>query len=319
MSSVLVTGGAGFIGSHLVERLVLDGHRVTVLDDLSGGQMDNLAEARRAPDRHMRFQRCDLVDDAMVPLVIHAKPEIVFHMAASVDVRRSVEDPIADASHNVLGTIQLLEACRLADVRKIVYANSGGAMYGEPPVSALPVAEDYDGHPVSPYGASKRAVEEYLHAYYALYGLDWTSLALANVYGPRQDPRGEAAVVPIFATRMMAGHVATIYGDGSQTRDFVFVDDVVQAFVLAMDAGSRLRCNVGSGRETSVNELFRTLVDLTGYDQEPYYAPERPGELQRIALDNSRAREVLGWEPWTDLQRGLATTLEWLKRIADGG
>jgi UDP-glucose 4-epimerase len=314
MTSVLVTGGAGFIGSHLVDRLVLDGHHVTVLDDLSAGRMSNLAEARRAPDRHLRFQRCDLVDDAVAPLVIHAKPDVVFHMAAHVDIRRSVEDPVADATRNVLGTIQLLEACRLAGVRKIVYANSGGAMYGDAPTSALPVSEAYDGHPVSPYGASKRAVEEYLHAYHALYGLDWTSLALANVYGPRQDPRGEAAVIPIFATRMLAGHVATIYGDGSQTRDFVFVDDAVEAFVLAMHAGSQLRCNVGSGRETSINDLYRMLVDLTGYDQEPYYAPERPGELSRIALDTTRADMELGWRPWTDLQRGLAATLEWLKR-----
>jgi UDP-glucose 4-epimerase len=180
----------------------------------------------------------------------------------------------------------------------------------------LPVSEDFDGHPVSPYGASKRAVEEYLHAYSALYGLDWTSLALANVYGPRQDPQGEAAVVPIFATRMLAGHAATIYGDGTQTRDFVYVDDVVQAFVQAMDRGSRLRCNIGSGRETSVNDLYRTLVDQTGYDQEPYYAPARPGELQRIALNTSRARAELDWRPWTDLQRGLAATLEWIKRNA---
>jgi UDP-glucose 4-epimerase len=316
---VLVTGGAGFIGSHLVERLVLDGHHVTVLDDLSGGRMDNLAEARRAPDRHLRFQRCDLVDDALAPLVIHAKPDVVFHLAAQIDVRRSVEDPIADATYNLLGTIQLLEACRLAGVRKIVYANTGGALYGDPPASALPVREDFDGHPVSPYGASKRAVEEYLHVYHALYGLDWTSLALANVYGPRQDPRGEAAVIPIFATRMLAGHVVTIYGDGTQTRDFVFVDDVVHAFVLAMDGGSQLRCNIGSGRETSVNDLYRTLVELTGYDQHPYHAPARLGELHRIALDNTRARDALGWEPWTNLQHGLATTLEWLKRIMDGG
>ncbi|HSK96233.1 MAG TPA: NAD-dependent epimerase/dehydratase family protein [Euzebyales bacterium] len=314
MSSVLVTGGAGFIGSHLVDRLVLDGHHVTVLDDLSRGRMNNLAEARRAPDRHLRFQRCDLVDDAMAPLVIHAKPDVVFHLAAHIDVRHSVEDPVADATRNVIGTIQLLEACRLAGVRKVVYAQSGGAIYGEPPVDELPVPEDFDGHPVSPYGASKRAVEEYLHAYHALYGLEWTSLALANVYGPRQDPRGEAAVVPIFATRMLAGHVASIYGDGTQTRDFVYVDDVVHAFVLAMDRASGLRCNIASGRETSINDLYRALVEQTGYDQEPYYAPPRAGELQRIALDVSRARDELGWRPWTDLPRGLAVTLEWLKR-----
>ena len=315
MTAVLVTGGAGFIGSHLVDRLLVDGHLVTVLDDLSRGRMDNLSHARRAPDRHLRFQRCDLVDDALAPLVIHAKPEVVFHLASQIDVRASVEDPRADATINVLGTIQLLEACRLAGTRKVVFASSGGSLYGEPPPEALPVSEDYPGHPVSPYGASKRAVEEYLHVYSALYGLDWTTLAFSNVYGPRQDPRGEAGVISIFGARMLAGHGVTIYGDGNQTRDFVFVDDVVHAFVLAMDRGSRLRCNIGSGRQTSVNDLFAELVQLTGYDQQPYHAPERPGELRRIALDAGRARQALDWEAWTDLPRGLASTLEWLKHI----
>lgn len=315
MTSVLVTGGAGFIGSHLVDRLVLEGHRVTVLDDLSRGRMENLAQARRAPDRHLRFQRCDLVDETLVPLVVRAEPEVVFHLASQIDVRRSVEEPVVDATVNIIGAIQLLEACRLAGTRKVVFASSGGCIYGDPPAHALPISEDYEGHPVNQYGASKRAVEEYLHTYDALYGLDWTTLAMSNVYGPRQDPRGDAGVVSIFGSRMLAGHGVTIYGDGKQTRDFVYVDDVVQAFVSAMDRGSRQRCNIAAGEQTSVNKLYDELVELTGYDQEPYYAPGRPGELLRIALDTGRARRALDWRPWTGLPAGLSTTLEWLRGV----
>jgi len=314
MTSVLVTGGAGFIGSHLVDRLVLAGHDVLVLDDLSSGRMNNLDHARRTPERHLRFQRCDLVDPSAAPLIIHAKPEVVFHLAAQMSVRHSVEDPAHDATVNILGTIRLLEACRAAGTRKVVFASSGGTIYGEPPVDALPVGEGFDGHPGSPYGASKRAVEEYLHVYQTLYGLDWTSLALGNVYGPRQSPDGEAGVVSIFGARMLAGHGVTIYGDGTQTRDFVYIDDVVQAMMLAMQRGSRLRCNIGTARQVSVNELFAQLVELTGYDQEPYRAPARPGELAHIALDVRRAGRALEWRPWTELAQGLASTLEWLKQ-----
>jgi UDP-glucose 4-epimerase len=313
VTSVLVTGGAGFIGSHLVDRLVLAGHDVLVLDDLSTGRMENLEQARRSPDRRLRFQRCDLVDPSTAPLIIHARPEVVFHLAAQLDVRHSVEDPAHDATVNILGTIRLLEACRAAGTRKIVFASSGGTIYGDPPADALPVYEDHVGHPGSPYGASKRAVEEYLHVYDNLYGLDWTSLALANVYGPRQDPRGEAGVISIFGARMLAGHGVTIYGDGSQTRDFVYVDDVVQAMVQSMQRGSRLRCNVGTGRQVSVEELFTQMADLTGYNQEPYHAPRRPGELMRIALDVRRAARALEWRPWTRLDEGLSATLDWLK------
>jgi UDP-glucose 4-epimerase len=314
MTSVLVTGGAGFVGSHLVDRLVLAGHDVLVLDDLSSGRMDNLEHARRTPERHLRFQRCDLVDPSAAPLIIHAKPEVVFHLAAHMGVHHSVDDPAHDATVNILGTIRLLEACRAAGTRKVVFASSGGTIYGEPPADALPVAEDYDGHPASPYGASNRAAEEYLHVYEALYGLDWTSLALGNVYGPRQSPDGETGVVSIFGARMLAGHGVTVYGDGTQTRDYVYIDDVVQAMMLAMQRGSRLRCNIGTGRQVSVNELFALLVELTGYDQEPYRAPARPGELAHIALDVRRAGRALEWRPWTELAQGLASTLEWLKQ-----
>ncbi len=313
MSHVLVTGGSGFIGSTLVDRLLEEQHEVTVVDDLSTGSLDNLRQARdRAGDR-LDVVQLDIAVDGLEDVVARSRPAVVAHLAAQADVRRSVADPVRDAMVNLVGTVRLLEACRRHDVGKVVFATSGGTIYGEPAADELPVPETYDGHPVSPYGASKRSVEEYLHTYAALYGLRWTALALANVYGPRQSPEGEAGVVSIVGGRMLAGAPVVIYGDGEQTRDFVHVDDVVDAFVRAMAAGDGLRCNVGTGEQTSVNELFAELAGLVGYDREPEYAPARAGELQRAALDVSRAAAELGWKPRTSLREGLANTLEWLR------
>jgi UDP-glucose 4-epimerase len=313
VTRVLVTGGAGFIGSTLVDRLLADGHEVTVVDDLSTGKLGNLAAARRDPDLPLSFQRLDITSDALDRAVAQAEPEIVAHLAAQIDVRHSVADPVHDAMVNVIGTVRLLDACRRTNVEKVIMATSGGCIYGEPAAEELPVAEDYPGHPHSPYGASKRGVETYLHTYEALYGLRWTSLALGNVFGPRQDPFGEAGVVSIFAGRMLAGEPVTIYGDGEQTRDFVFVDDVVHAFVLAMSRGDGLRCNIGTGHATSVNHLFAEMADLTGYDREAVYGPARTGELDHIALDTRRAQAELGWKPWSTLREGLAATVEWIR------
>jgi UDP-glucose 4-epimerase len=309
---ILVTGGAGFIGSNLTDRLLADGHEVTVVDDLSTGRLTNLAQARRDPDLPLTFQRLDLTSDALERAVAKAAPEVVLHLAAQIDVRRSVSDPVRDALVNVVGTVNLLESCRRHDVRKVVFTTSGGCIYGEPEEADLPIAESYPGHPHSPYGASKRGVEEYFHTYQALYGMDWTSLALANVYGPRQDPLGEAGVVSIFAGRMLEGEQVTIYGDGEQTRDFVFVGDVVDALVAAMDRGDGTRCNIGTGERTSVNQLFAELAALTGYDRPALYAAARPGELQHIALDTMLAAVQLGWKPTTSLREGLSATLGWM-------
>lgn len=313
MARLLVTGGAGFIGSQLVDCLLADGHEVTVVDDLSTGHLFNLQQARRTPDLPLRFQRLDITSDALERAVAKAEPEAVLHLAAQVDVRHSVADPIRDAMINVLGTVNLLEACRLHGVGKIVMATSGGCIYGEPPAEDLPLDEDYPGQPISPYGAGKRGVEAYLHAYEAMYGLRWTSLALANVFGPRQDPAGEAGVVAIFGRRMLDGLPVTIYGDGRQTRDFVFVNDVVEAFLLALEGGDGQRLNIGTGVRTSVRELYDELADLTGYDRAPELAPERLGELRDIALDTARARQSLGWKPATTLRDGLAETVAWLR------
>ena len=310
---ILVTGGAGFIGSNLVDRLLADGHEVTVVDDLSTGKLTNLQQARRDPGLPLRFVRLDLTSDALIPAVERAAPEVVLHLAAQIDVRRSVDDPVHDAMVNVIGTVNLLEGARRAGTSKVVFTTSGGCIYGEPDEDELPIDESYPGHPHSPYGASKRGVEEYLYTYEALYGVRWTSLALANVFGPRQDPAGEAGVVSIFGGRMLDGLPVTIFGTGEQTRDFVFVGDVVEAFVRSMRSGDGLRCNVGTGTATSVRELFDELAAITGYDRRPELAPPRLGELQHIALDCTRAREALGWEAATPLRAGLEQTVAWIR------
>ena len=313
MTRVLVTGGAGFIGSNLTDRLLAEGHEVTVVDDLSTGKLVNLQEERRNPDLPRSFQRVDITSNALERVVAKAEPEVVLHLAAQIDVRRSVQDPIRDAMVNVVGTVNLLEASRKHGVRKIVFTTSGGCIYGEPAASDLPISEDFDGHPHSQYGASKRGVEEYLHTYEALYGLQWTSLALSNVFGRRQDPLGEAGVVSIFGGRMLRGEPVTIFGDGEQTRDFVFVDDVVHAFVLSMERGDGQRFNIGTGEQTSVNQLYAELASISGFDQPASYAAERPGELRHIALDARRAASELGWKPWTTLREGLTETVDWLR------
>lgn len=308
----LVTGGAGFIGSHLVDRLLEDGHDVTVLDDFSTGKLANLEPAQRRFGERLQIRALDVTSPDLAHAVDQARPNVVLHLAAQIDVRRSVADPVGDAMINVVGTVRLLEACRLHGVSKIVFTTSGGCIYGQPEPSDLPIDETYPGHPRSPYGASKRGVEEYLHTYAALYGLRWSSLALGNVFGPRQDPSGEAGVVAIFGRRMLRGQPVTIFGDGEQTRDFVYVGDVVAAFALALDRGDGLRLNIGTGKATSVNALFRALAGVIGNGVTPQYRPERPGELRHIALDARLAVSALGWKPQTELREGLNATVSWL-------
>jgi UDP-glucose 4-epimerase len=239
-------------------------------------------------------------------LIQRRQPEVVFHLAAQADVRVSVERPAFDAEVNLLGTINVLEGARLAGARKIVFASSGGTIYGEP--EELPVREAHPQRPLSPYGAAKKAAADYLAVYRELHGLEFTALALANVYGPRQDPFGEAGVVSIFAGKLLAGEECMIFGDGEQTRDFVFVDDVVDAFSRAATKGSGLLMNIGTGTETSVNELYRTMATT------PRYAPARPGELARSALDPGRAAIHLGWKPWTKLDQGTSAVLKWMAK-----
>ncbi len=309
----LVTGGAGFIGSTLVDRLLAEGHEVDVLDDLSSGSLANLADARSDPSHRFQLHRLDLRDPATVELVERRAPEVVFHLGAQIDVRVSVSDPVLDASINIIGLLNVLEGARRAGTRKVVFASSGGTIFGAPDGPDLPVTESYPQQPISPYGVSKKVSYDYLYVYRELHQLEFTALALANVYGPRQDPHGEAGVVAIFAGRLLAGEPCTIFGDGEQTRDYVYVDDVVDAFVRAADRGSGLLLNVGTGVETSVNELYGTMARVAGVDRAASLAPPRGGEVPRSALDASRAELHLGWKPWTDLPSGAASVLEYFR------
>ena len=312
----LVTGGAGFIGSTLVDRLLAEGHSVDVVDDLSTGSLANLADARANPNYEMTFHRLDVRSPGLVELMAHRRPEVAFHLAAQADVRVSVERPAFDAEVNVIGTINVLEGSRAAGTRKVVFAASGGTLYGEP--TDLPVRETAPQRPLSPYGVSKKAAGDYLAAYRELHGLEYTALALGNVYGPRQDPHGEAGVVAIFAGLLLGGRQCTIFGDGKQTRDFIFVDDVVDAFARAASRGDGLLVNVGTGTETSVNTLYSVMAELAGATSPPLHAPPRAGELARSALDPGRAEQQLGWRPWTTLEMGTGAVLRWFRSRGDG-
>jgi UDP-glucose 4-epimerase len=309
----MVTGGAGFIGSTLVDRLLAEGHAVDVVDDLSTGSLANLAEARATRDHELKVHQVDIRDGSVVDLIARRQPEVVFHLAAQADVRVSVSRPAFDAEVNILGTLNVLEGARLGGVRKVVFASSGGTIYGEPAPADLPVRESHPQQPLSPYGVAKRVVTDYLHVYRELHDLEFTSLAMANIYGPRQDPHGEAGVVAIFAGLLLHGKPCTIFGDGTQTRDFVYVDDAVDAFVRAADRGSGLLCNIGTGVETSVNQLYTAMAAAAGTTEAAVHATARPGELARSALDPSRAGMHLGWEPWTSLDDGVAEVLRWFK------
>jgi UDP-glucose 4-epimerase len=311
---VLVTGGAGFVGSHLCDRLLAEGHPVVAVDDLATGRKVNLADAFEHGEA-FTFTETDVRTPDLLEVFTRYRPDVVMHLAAQAGVRPSLEDPGHDASVNVMGTLNVLRCASAVGSRKIVYAASGGTLYGEP--ASVPVRESAaDGaHPESPYGISKKVVLEYLSFYSRQRGLDFTALALGNVYGPRQDPTGEAGVIAIFASSMLAGETPTIFGDGEQTRDYVYVEDTVEAFAAAMDRASGEMVNIGTGLETSVNALHAMLAEIVGSPSERLYGPQPEGELRRIALDNSLAASVLEWSPTTDLSSGLARTVEHLRGI----
>ena len=317
---VLVTGAAGFIGSNLVVRLLEEGHRVVAVDDLSTGRLANLSLAR-APHLtgRLQFDHIDVTSDAFDALVARMRPKVIFHLAAQVDVRVSVDRPLEDARLNVLGTIHVLEAARRHGVRRVVYAASI-AGYGDPPAEQLPIDEQVTTPPLSPYGVSKRAAGDYVLAYGATHDMEGVVLTLANVYGPHQSTSGEGGVVAIFAGRMLEGAPCTIFGDGEQTRDFVFVDDVVDAFVRAGSvpeaAGERML--IGTGVATTVDQLYAQCATATGYDLPPVRGPERAGEVRHSVVDASRARTVLGWQPWTGVADGVRATIAWAEESARG-
>ncbi|MCS7207322.1 MAG: NAD-dependent epimerase/dehydratase family protein [Dehalococcoidia bacterium] len=300
----LVTGGAGFIGSHLVDRLVREGFQVAVVDNLSTGRREYVH-----PDAS--FYPLDIRSPRLEEVFQAHRPQVVFHLAAQVSVVRSLEDPVEDASANILGSLNLLALCRRFGVERFIYSSTGGAVYGEP--QYLPCPETHPIVPLSAYGASKYAVEVYLPLFRALTGFTYTALRYSNVYGPRQDPYGEAGVVAIFSRRMLDGQEVVIYGDGTQERDFVYVEDVVESNILALRQRVSEVYNIGTGTGTSVNALFQHLARLTGYQRPPRYAPPRPGEVYKIRLDVRKAQNGLGWTPQTDLEQGLERTVHFFR------
>ncbi|GII58897.1 putative UDP-glucose 4-epimerase GalE1 [Planotetraspora thailandica] len=300
---VLVTGGAGFIGSTLVDRLVTGGHEVAVVDDLSSG-------GNRNPEAALHV--LDVRDPGVGALAERWRPEVICHLAAQISVRKSVADPVRDAQVNVEGTANVLEAARRSGARKVVFASSV-ATYGRPAV--IPVPGDAATDPRSPYAASKLSGEVYLAAYRGLYGLEYTTLVLSNVYGPRQSPDGEAGVVAIFTDALLAGRRTVLYGDGSQTRDYVYVDDVVDAFARACgERGDGRRFNIGTGVQTTDRRLHSLVAAAAGVPDEPAFEPPRLGDLPAMAVDPAPALEGLGWRPAHDLPSGLKATIEWAAR-----
>jgi UDP-glucose 4-epimerase len=305
--TALVTGGAGFIGSNLVDALLARGERVVVVDDLSTGRRANLDDALAGG---ATLHELDVTDARALRALMEAeRPQVVFHLAAQIDVRRSVEDPAADARVNVEGTINVLAAAHAAGARRVVYSATGGAVYGE--AEQVPTPEDAPERPLAPYGQAKLAGEGYCALYARLHGLSTVALRYANVYGPRQDPLGEGGVIAIFCGCLAEGRTPTIYGDGEQTRDFVYVGDVVEANLAAADATLTGSYNVGTGVETSVLELVTTLDELgLGAPLAPRHAEARAGEVRRSCLDATRLHEALGWMPRTSLADGLRLTLD---------
>jgi UDP-glucose 4-epimerase len=306
---VLVTGGAGFCGSHVVDGLIDAGHEVVIVDDLSSGREENL-------NPRAKFYRLDIRSPALEEVFKAERPSCVNHHAAQISVRASMQDPLRDASLNILGTINLLECCKRHGVEKLVYISTGGAVYGEP--LYLPCDEEHPVRPLCQYGASKHTVEHYLHLYHQLHGLRYTVLRYPNIYGPRQDPHGEAGVVAIFARQMLNGEQAVINGSGEQERDFLYVGDAVTANLLALEKGGDGIYNLGWGKGVSVNQLFQTMVSLTGYRRLPLHGPPIPGEVFKIYLDARKAEKELGWRPQVALEEGLRLTVDFFRRQARG-
>jgi UDP-glucose 4-epimerase len=305
---VLVTGGAGFIGSHVVDVYVEAGHDVIVVDDLSTGKRENL-------NPRARFVPADIQDPAVRELIVRERIEVVNHHAAQMDVRRSVADPLFDARVNILGLLNVLEGAREAKVKKFIFASSGGTVYGEQ--ERFPAAEEHPTHPICPYGVSKRAGEHYLYFYNVEYGIPYVALRYANIYGPRQDPHGEAGVVAIFTLLFLSGRQPIVNGDGKQTRDYVFVADVARANLTALQVSYSGPINVGTGSETDVNLLFHLLRNLSNSSVPEVHGPAKPGEQRRSVLTWERAAQVLNWRPTVTLEEGLRQTVAYFRARND--
>ena len=308
---LLVTGGAGFIGSHTVDALVERSHDVSVLDDLSTGKRELINPAAN-------FYQADLRDARrLAEIIAQERPEVIYHLAAQMDVRRSVAEPAFDAQVNLVGMLNLIEAARSRGLRRVIIASSGGAIYGEQ--ESFPCEESHPCRPISPYGVAKLATERYLFFYEHEYGIPYTALRYANVYGPRQDPHGEAGVVAIFCNRLLKGEPCTIYGDGQQTRDYVYVGDVVAANLAALEHEALGAFNVGTGIETDVNQLYGELARLASSTAQPVYAPPRAGEQRRSVISAARAQRELNWRPGAALADGLAATFKYFEQRSGAG
>lgn len=298
----LVTGGAGFIGSHLVDRLVSEDFKVAIIDDLSEGKLGNLNQAAT-------FYHTDIANSAVDEIFSREQPDIVFHLAARVSVTNSAHNPVDNAEVNVIGTLKLLDAARRMGLEKFIFSSTGGAIYGSP--EETPCSENSPAAPISPYGLSKYMAEQYISLFHRLHRLNYTNLRYGNVYGPRQDPHGEAGVIAIFIQAMLEGKQPRIFGDGTQERDFVYVDDIVEANMRAVDGGTNQTLNIGSGEGTTINRIFELLRDLMDYQQEAEHRPRRPGEVHKISLDCNEALDQLGWSPNFPLAEGLQKTVEY--------
>jgi UDP-glucose 4-epimerase len=304
--NMLVTGGAGFIGSHVVDALIAEGHDVTVIDNLSSGKKENLN-----PQAH--FFHLDIGDPRVEKLFQDNSFDIMFHLAAQIDVRKSVTDPVYDATINILDSVKLLNYCRQYNVSRVIYSSTGGAIYGEP--EYLPADEKHPVRPLAPYGISKYSLEKYIEYFSDLYGLEYVILRYANVYGPRQDPHGEAGVVAIFSGLLLEGKQCKIFGNGEQTRDYVYAGDIVRANILSINRASGEILNLGTGVETSVNQLHSKMCEIMGVSSQPAYQPARPGEVDRISLDIRLAEKVLGWKPEVSIHEGLKDTIEYFRNL----
>lgn len=298
----LVTGGAGFIGSHLVDMLIEKGYKVSVIDNLSSGKRKNL-------NPKAKFYKIDICDPKISSVFKKEKPDFVFHLAAHIEARESVKDPVSDAKINILGSINVLENCRKFKVKKIIFSSSGGEVYGDAKI--IPTSEDYPPKPLSPYGAGKFAVEKYLDVYQALYNISYVALRFGNVYGPRQNPHGEAGVVAIFTGKMLNKEKPFIHGDGKQSKDYIFIEDVVSAAILALKSDIAGPVNLGTGKESSVLEIFNKIKKLTGSGIEAVHVPLPSCSFKRGCLSIKKAKRVLGWEPKYDLDKGLIKTVRW--------
>ena len=308
--NILVTGGAGFIGAHMARRHSDDGHRVVVVDDLSAGRREKVPPAAR-------FVRADIAEADLESLLRDEKIEFISHHAAQIDLRHSVADPLHDARANILGSLMLFEACRRAGVRRVLFSSTGGALYGEPE-GGRPAPESHPTNPVSPYGCAKLSIEKYLYYYREIHGFQTQVFRYANVYGPGQNGTGEAGVVAIFCEAILRGRRPKIRGDGGQTRDYVFVGDLVEAAARAAKSGKSGTWNLGTGVETSVNRLLELIARQLDYREEPEHVPLPPGEQRRSVLDGSSARRDFDLPPWTPLDQGLKATAEFFRRESNG-